>query len=164
MQDAEQVFAGRPTSVHVKISTDLMITVDLRRASGTCCPGTRPGAVSRADQAGRRRRTRRHPGVERRWSAQGPTHLTRVHRPRAEASARCSPPGGNESLIPEIVSLQRLSHESPRTSRHCDILKPFGIDTPDVVVANREIGFVRQPPLGRLFERRTAAGSGVIGV
>jgi len=50
----------------VKISTDLMITVDLRRASGTCCPGTRPGAVSRSDQAGRWRRARRHPGVERR--------------------------------------------------------------------------------------------------
>ena len=51
----------------------------------------------------------------------------------------------------------RLSHESLRASRGRDILKAFDADTQDVGAPNREIRFVRQPPLALLCERQSGS-------
>jgi hypothetical protein len=50
----------------------------------------------------------------------------------------------------------RMSHESDSASRHRNMLKSLRVDIPHVGPLLSAIGFVRQPPLGRLCERRTA--------
>jgi hypothetical protein len=58
---------------------------------------------------------------------------------------------GYELISPplEISLPMRLSHESVPSSRHRDILTAWRVGFPHVGVPNREIGFVRQPPIGQ---------------
>ncbi len=45
-----------------------------------------------------------------------------------------------------------MSHESDSASRHRNMLKSLRVDIPHVGALMPAIGFVRQPPLGRLCE------------